>query len=129
MLDFVFIITIILELVLTSTIVVKICELEKKVKQINEELLLIRDIILEINSEFKRVISNINKVVSVFTNKKFITISKVISLIIDTIQVIILIHSLNLSKGIKSINFKTVKKLFMAQITKTILQRLSGCSF
>ena len=128
MLDFIFIITIFFEIVLTVIAIIAICKLEQKVKILNSELFLIQDIILKINSQLKPVITNTNKVVSIFTNKKFIQISKIIALTIDTIQIIILLRSLNLSRGVKALNFETLKKLFMAQITKTIIRKLSGCS-
>ncbi len=127
MLDFIFIVTIFLEIILTSLAVLKLLEFEKRVRELNKELFLIKDMILEINTQLKQIIVNINKIVSIFTNKKLVQLSKIIPIIIDSIQIIILIKSLNLSKGLKSLNFETIKKIFMAQITKTMVQKLFGC--
>lgn len=126
MLDFVFTVTIFLEIILTCIIVIKIQQLETKIKKLNEELTLIGKLILEINSKIKDIISKINKVVAIFKNKKLIQISKIIKISIDIIQIIILIRSFNLTKGIKSINIKTIKKLFLAQITKSLVKKIAG---
>ena len=123
MLDFVFILLIILEVILSTIIVLKIIELEKRVVLINEKLTVSSKIIFVVNSKIKKTITTINKFVSVVTNKKFIQISKIIRITLNIIEIVILLRSLDLSKGLKSINYKNIKKLIFAQIVRKMLRK------
>ena len=124
MLDFVFIIVIFFEIILTALCVVKLIEFEKKCIQINEELILTGDIILAANEKIKAAITKINKVVSFITNKKLIKIGQILRITIDVIQIILLIRSLNLSKGFKSINYENIKKLLFVETSRRILRKI-----
>ena len=106
MLDFVFITLIFFEIILTTLCIIKIINIEKKVKILHEKLILTFNMILAINKQIKTTITKINKVVSFITNKKLIKISQIIKITVDIVQIIILVRSLNLSKGLKSINYK-----------------------
>ena len=123
MLDFVFILLIILEVILSTIIVLKIIELEKRVVLINEKLTVSSKIIFIVNDKIKKTITTINKFVSIVTNKKFIQISKIIRITLNIIEIIILLRSLDLSKGLKSINYKNIKKLVFAQIVRKMLRK------
>ena len=124
MLDFVFIIVIFFEIILTALCVVKLIEFEKKCIQINEKLILTGDIILAANEKIKTAITKINKVVSFITNKKLIKIGQILRITIDVIQIILLIRSLNLSKGFKSINYENIKKLLFVETSRRILRKI-----
>ena len=124
MLDFVFIIVIFFEIILTALCVVKLIEFEKKCIQINEKLILTGDIILAANEKIKAAITKINKIVSFITNKKLIKIGQILRITIDVIQVILLIRSLNLSKGFKSINYENIKKLLFVETSRRILRKI-----
>ena len=124
MLDFVFITLIFFEIILTTLCVIKITEAEKEVKKLHKKLILTFNLILEINEQIKTRISKINKVVSFITNKKLIKISQIIRTIIDIIQIILLLRSLNLSKGLKSINYKNIKKLILVETSRRILRKI-----
>lgn len=123
MLDFVFILLIILEVILSTIIVLKLIELEKRVVLINEKLTASSKIIFVVNDKIKKTITTINKFVSIVTNKKFIQISKIIRITLNIIEIIILLRSLDLSKGLKSINYKNIKKLVFAQIVRKMLRK------
>lgn len=123
MLDFVFILLIILEVILSTIIVLKLIELEKRVVLINEKLTVSSKIIFVVNDKIKKTITTINKFVSIVTNKKFIQISKIIRITLNIIEIIILLRSLDLSKGLKSINYKNIKKLVFAQIVRKMLRK------
>ncbi len=126
MIDFVCVLSIILELILTYILIVKIIELEKHVNGLNQKLFEIYELILLVNKKIKNTISKINKVVSILTNRKFITARRIIALTVDIIQVIIFVRSLNLSKGFnfKKINYKTLKKLFIANTLRGIVRKI-----
>ena len=124
MLDFVFITLIFFEIILTTLCVIKIINTEKKVKILHEKLILTFNMILAINKQIKTTITKINKVVSFITNKKLIKISQIIRTTIDIIQIILLVRSLNLSKGFKSINYKNIKKLLLVETSRRILRKI-----
>ncbi len=124
MLDFVFITLIFFEIILTTLCVIKIINIEKKVKILHEKLILTFNMILAINKQIKTTITKINKVVSFITNKKLIKISQIIRTTIDIIQIILLVRTLNLSKGFKSINYKNIKKLLLIETSRRILRKI-----
>lgn len=123
MLDFVFILLIILEVILSTVIVMKIMALEKHIISLNEQISASSKIIFIINNKIKKTIISLNKFVSIITNKKFIQISKIIRITINIIEIIILLRSLDLTKGIKSINYKNIKKLLLAQFIRKIIRK------
>lgn len=123
MLDFVFILLIILEVILSTIIVNKLIVLEKQVVALNNKLIASSKIILIINNKIKKTITTLNKFVSVITNKKFIQVQKIIRITINIIEIVVLLRSLNLSKGIKSINYKNIKKLLLAQVIRKMIRK------
>ena len=123
MLDFVFILLIILEVILSTVIVMKIMALEKHIISLNEQISASSKIIFIINNKIKKTIISLNKFVSIITNKKFIQISKIIRITINITEIIILLRSLDLTKGIKSINYKNIKKLLLAQFIRKIIRK------
>ena len=82
--------------------------------------------ILEINLLLKDAIKKINKVISILTNRRFLSTLRIIQFVVTTVQVIVLMKSLDFSKGIKSINFKKLKKVFYTQIFKELFRKSIG---
>lgn len=123
MLDFVFILLIILEVILSTIIVNKLIVFEKQVVTLNNKLIASSKMILIINNKIKKTITTLNKFVSVITNKKFIQVQKIIRITINIIEIVVLLRSLNLSKGIKSINYKNIKKLLLAQVIRKMIRK------
>ena len=123
MLDFVFILLIFLEVILSTIIVNKLIVFEKQVVALNNKLIASSKMILIINNKIKKTITTLNKFVSVITNKKFIQVQKIIRITINIIEIVVLLRSLNLSKGIKSINYKNIKKLLLAQVIRKMIRK------
>ena len=123
MLDFVFILLIILEVILSTIIVNKLIVFEKQVVALNNKLIASSKMILIINNKIKKTITTLNKFASVITNKKFIQVQKIIRITINIIEIVVLLRSLNLSKGIKSINYKNIKKLLLAQVIRKMIRK------
>ena len=123
MLDFVFILLIILEVILSTIIVNKLIVFEKQVVALNNKLIASTKMILIINNKIKKTITTLNKFVSVITNKKLIQVQKIIRITINIIEIVVLLRSLNLSKGIKSINYKNIKKLLLAQVIRKMIRK------
>lgn len=132
MLDFVCIFSIFLEVILTTVIINRVIKLEKKVEEINKKLIEAGNVIVVAVKKVTNVVSKINKIASLVTNKKIWQIKRFIILTIDIIQFIVLIRSLDFSKGLKSINYKNLKKLLFAQalrgLIRNILKNVEKCS-
>lgn len=124
MLDFICIITIFLEIFAVTFCCIKLVEFEKKVYQFNDKLNETGEKIITTCQNIRNTIQKVNKVINFLTNKKFWQIKKIIFMIIETIQIITLIKSLDFSKGLKSVNYRTLKKLFFAQISKEIIRKI-----
>lgn len=123
MLNFVLILLIILEIFLTIYCVRKLLEYNKKIVVLNNELKLYGDLFLRQLIQFRKSIKKINKVVFFITNEKFLRIKKIVSLVFEAIQIIILIRSFKYKKGLK-FNFENLKKLFFSQAFKAILDKI-----
>ena len=123
MIDFICAFLIVTEIVLTYITVVKLLEIEKKVVVYNEKLVYYGNIITSAHIKITDTIHKINSVVSVFTNKRFIQIKNIISVTIDIIQLVLLVKSLNFSKGV-TYNLRNIKKILFTQITREILKKL-----
>ena len=132
MLDFVCIFSIFLEVILTTVVINRVIKLEKKVEEINKKLIEAGNVIVIAVKKVTNIVSKINKIASFVTNKKIWQIKRFIILTIDIIQFIVLIRSLNFSKGLKSINYKNLKKLLFAQalrgLIRNILKNVEKCS-
>ena len=123
MLNFVLILLTILEIFLTIYCVRKLLEYNKKIVVLNNELKLYGDLLLRQLIQFRKSIKKINKVVFFITNEKFLRIKKIVSLVFEAIQIIILIRSFKYKKGLK-FNFENLKKLFFSQAFKAILDKI-----
>ncbi len=132
MLDFVCIFSIFLEVILTTVIINRVIKLEKKVEEINKKLIEAGNVIVIAVKKVTNIVSKINKIASFVTNKKIWQIKRFIILTIDIVQFIVLIRSLNFSEGLKSINYKNLKKLLFAQalrgLIRNILKNVEKCS-
>ena len=73
-------------------------EYNKKIVVLNNELKLYGDLFLRKLIQFRKSIKKINKVVFFITNEKFLRIKKIVSLVFEAIQIIILIRSFKYKK-------------------------------
>lgn len=125
MLEFIFIITIILEIVITAFIITKTVKLEKKIKDTEKTMIEGFLAFLEINNQIKKTVKKLNKIVAIFTSKKIIKIKNIIIFIITSFQIFYLIKSLNLKGGFKQIlSFDNIKKILFANLTKELITKL-----
>ena len=124
MLDFVCIFSIFLEVILTTVIINRVIKLEKKVEEINKKLIETGNVIVVAVKKVTNIVSKINKIASFVTNKKIWQIKRFIILTIDIVQFIVLIRSLDFSKGLKSINYKNLKKLLFAQALRGLIRNI-----
>ena len=124
MLNFVCIFSIFLEICLTVIIVKQIIQLEKRVLAYNQKLIEINSLILEVNEKVKKVISKVRKIIDLITSHRIITIFRIINVSIDIIQAVILLRSLDFSKGLKSINYRNLKKIALSHFSKEFLKKI-----
>ena len=115
---------IIFEIIFTLFCVKKIIQCEKRVDEIHLKMLEGAKKLLEINDEVRKVLKKVNKVVKILTNKRLHQIKRILMMTLDIIQTIILFKSLDLSKGIKSINYGNLKKLAYARIIQQIMSKI-----
>ena len=123
MLDFICILLIFFEIIFTVFCVKKLISFEIRVNEIHVAMLEKAKKFFEINDEVRKVVKKLNKFMRIITNKKFHQIRKILMMSLDIIQVIILLKSLNLSKGLKSINFETLKKVAYARIGQQLIRK------
>ncbi|MBE7707315.1 MAG: hypothetical protein E7Z88_01270 [Cyanobacteria bacterium SIG27] len=124
MLVFAHIVLIILEIVVAFFAIKGLIRLENKVNKIHITMLEKAKQILEINDEIRKVLSKINKVMRILTNKKLYQIKKIVMMSLDIIQLITLIKTFKLSKGLKSIDYNLLKKLAYARVTQQVLRKI-----
>ncbi len=124
MLVFAHIVLIILEIIVAFFIIKGLIKLENKVDEIHITMLEKAKQILEINDEIRKVLSKINKVMRILTNKKLYQIKKIVMMSLDIIQLITLIKTLKLSKGLKSIDYNLLKKLAYARVGQQFLKKV-----
>jgi len=123
MIEIFFILLIFIEIALTYFIVLKIFEFEKRIIVLNQEIVTLIPLIKEIHKKIQNAIHQTNRVIKIITNKNLWQIKKIIGIIIDTIQILILIRSFNFKKGI-AFNLKNIKNLIFANATKELLFKL-----
>ena len=124
MLVFAHIFLIILEFVVAFFIVKGLIKLENKVNEIHITMLEKAKQVLEINDEIRKVLSKVNKVIKILTNKKLHQIKRIIMMSLDIIQVITLFKTLKISKGLKHIDYNLLKKLAYARVTQQVLRKI-----
>lgn len=111
------------EIALTIFCVKKLQALEIKINELHLKMLEGAKKVLEVNDEVQKIIQKVNKIIKIISNKKLHQVKRLIMMTIDVIQVIMLLKSLNLSKGVKSINFKLLKNVAYARIAQQIIRK------
>lgn len=111
------------EIILTVFCVKKLQFFEAKVDEIHLKMLEGAKKVLEVNDEIQKIIIKTNKIIKIILNKKLHQIKRMIMMIIDIIQVIMLIKSFNLAKGARKINFKLLKNLAYARVIQQVLRK------
>ena len=123
MLNFVFIILIILEIILTYFLFQKISILKKQVASINAQLSKEGEECVKIFREVKDGLKSLNKVFAYRNNEKVITAKKVTKVAIFLIQLFLLCKSLEFSKD-KSVRLRNVKKILLSGAAREMLKKL-----
>ena len=121
--DLIFIILIFIEIIITYFAIINIIKLKKHVEFMDKQIIEHGYMINLAHLKFQKNIKNLNRFVSIFTNKKFIFIKKIIVVLINSFEMFFLIRSFNFSKGIK-FNLKSFKKLIFATTTRQILKKV-----
>lgn len=115
---------IIIEIIVTIICVKKLCASIDYVDCIHVKMLNNARKILEFNDELKKTLKKINKVVRILTNKRLLQTKRMIMMLMDIIQVILLFKSMNLQKGSKSIDINLLKNVAYTRIIQQILKKL-----
>ncbi len=122
MLNIVFIITAILEIVITCFVVFKLEQIKTKVKILENKMLFNYRIFTRINAKLKKSIENLNKFIGFITNKKFILIKNILSNLYMIYEAYLLFDTLKSFKSSKALKFLSSKNLRNIIIAKTVYQ-------
>ena len=123
MLDIIFIILIFIEIFLTYYIVGKIVVFEKNVNTLNQKVIDFAPKVEEFHKKIHDSLAKINRVVRILSNKKLIRAKKIIFVTIEIIQIILILKSLDFSRGFR-FNFKNLKKLALSQSVRYTINKL-----
>jgi len=123
MYDFVFIFLIFLEVYLTVFLIKKISVFEKRICALEISLQDASKPAIDKIRQIRKAAKNFNKVFYLLTNKKFIRIKQILTIFIETIQIIILFKSLNFKHGLK-FNSAALKGLLYTQAFKKIFEKI-----
>ena len=115
---------IIFEIIVTVFCVKRLIKTEQYIDEVHIVMLEKAKIILEINDEIQKTIKKINKIIKFISNKKLLQTKRILMMAIDIIQIILLVKSLNLSKGAKSVNYKMLKNLAYAKIGQETIRKI-----
>ena len=124
MLAFIFLILTIAEIFLTIQIVKFLKNAQKRVETCHEKFILVSTEILMINDKIKDTIKKTNKVLKFVTNKRFFQTVAVLKTVFNTVQIILLIRSLDFSKNKGLLNYKNVKKLLLSEIIRRFIRKV-----
>ena len=114
--QYIYIFTIILELIVFSQASSAIVKLDKKVVEINREVLLLKEEIEVGIKTFRKLIKKFNKVASFIVKVKKFNIKKVILIGVDVVNLFFLFKTFKAYRGLSKINF--FKKVFSYSLIK-----------
>ncbi len=114
------IIVIFVEIVLTVFAVLKLEKARKTIKNLNEQLKIFAQTVLVSFVKVKNIMTKTNKLVAFVTNKKLVRIHSVLKILATFLQILIFIKTLDFSKGMKNLNFKNLKKIFLSELAKNL---------
>ena len=123
MLDLLFIILILLEIIGTYYAIIKIIELNLKIQKWSEVVIEKGKIINEMHLKTRKIIKNINFFVKILTSKRLWEAKKIISTVISVIEFFIVMKSFKFKKGVK-FNLKNAKKLLFTRLCKQIIKKI-----
>ena len=115
---------IIFEIFFTVFCVKKILSFEKYIDEIHVKMLEGAKRVLEINDEVNKAIKKVNKIIKMISNKRFHQIKRIIMTTVDIVQIVILLKTLNIKKGIKEVDFKTLKKLALTGFSSGLIKKV-----
>ena len=123
MLNFVFILLIFLEVILTCFLFKKILPLIEKINVLNEKLTKEVSEYIEIIAKTKNGIKTFNKIFEQGENEKIKTVKKITQVAIIFVQLFFLYKSLEVPKDSK-VMLKNVKKILLSGVTREMLKKL-----
>lgn len=115
---------IIFEIIVTIICVKKLCVWVDIVDELHVKMFDGARKLLEINDEIRKTLKKINKVVKILTDKKLHQIKRMVLMTMDIVQIILLLKSLNLQKGVKSLNISLLKNVAYARIIQQVLKKI-----
>ena len=118
--QYIYIFTIILEIVVFLQAANAIIKLDKKVVAINQEVILLKDEIEIGIKTFRKLIKKFNKVASFIVKVKSFNIKKIILISADVINLFFLFRTFRTYKGLSKLKF--FKKIFSYSLIRSIFK-------
>lgn len=114
--QYIYIFTIILEIIVALQIGLKISEFNKKVIQINSEIVLLGKVVKIGMHDFRKLIVKFNKVAAVIVRVKKFNIKRILLIGVDIVNIVLLFKTFKTFRGLSKFQF--LKKLFSYSLVK-----------
>ena len=123
MLDFLYIILIFLEIAGLYFAIIKILEFDKKLQKYSETVIEKGKIIADTQLKIQNTARKINRVISFLKNENVWRAKRIITTAISVIEVIIILKSFKMKKGVK-FNLKNLKKLLLTSLSREVIKKI-----
>lgn len=114
--QYIYIFTIILEIIVALQIGLKISEFNKKVIQINSEIVLLGKVVKIGMHDFRKLIAKFNKVAAVIVRVKKFNIKRILLIGVDIVNIVLLFKTFKTFRGLSKFQF--LRKLFSYSLVK-----------
>ena len=114
--QYIYIFTIILEIIVALQIGLKISEFNKKVIQINSQIVLLGKVVKIGMHDFRKLIVKFNKVAAIIVKIKKYNIKRILLVGLDIINIVVLFKTFKKFRGLGKFQF--LKKLFSYSLVK-----------
>ena len=118
--QYIYIFTIILEIIVFLQLANAIIKLDKKVTLLSQEVLLLKDEIEIGIKTFKKLIKKFNKVASFIVKVKKFNVKRIVLILADVVNIFLLFKTFKAYRGLGKLKF--FKKVFSYSLVKTFFK-------
>ena len=122
--QYIYIFTILLEIIVAYQLASAIIKLDKKVVQINKEVFLLKDEVRIAMINFRRLIVKFNKVASFIIKVKRFNIRRFLLVSADIVNLVLLFKSFKTYRGLNKLQF--LKKMFSYSLIRGLISRFKS---
>ena len=122
--QYIYIFTILLEIIVAYQLASAIIKLDKKVVQINKEVFLLKDEVRIAMINFRRLIVKFNKVASIIIKIKRFNLKRLLLIGADIINLVMLFKSFRAYRGLNKLQF--LKKMFSYSLIRGLISKFKN---